>query len=163
MSKLAIEHEMTTEQFDRMVQSIKSLDAELGFAVNFTKEERKKYCKMGDKTFLFVDKTMAYSNDRPEFVPPYCDVSEFKMEFDLACKLRTLRQIILPVVQKINDSYFAIGVNAFSSARMYYNYIKALSLAGAPGSTPITEDLGKRYARTKPSEKVEYPPITKKE
>ncbi len=159
MNKIRVEHEITTEEFDRMVQSIKSLDADLGYAVNFTKEQRRKYAKMGDSSFMFVDKTMAYSLDRPDLVPPYCDISEFKKEFDLTRKLRALRQILLPVIQKVNDCYFAASVDSFSSARMYYSYIKIMALTGAPGSTAITEDLQKRYLRSKYSEKVEPPVV----
>ena len=152
MNKTEITHEMTNEQFEQMVQSIKSLDANLGFAINLTIEQNQRLHKMGDKSVAFVTKTMDYSMDRPDLVPSCSDLADFRRDYDLANKLRNLLEILQPVVQKMKDSYVLVGANTFSSSRKIYAYIKAAALAGAPGATAISNDLRKRYARTKPIE-----------
>jgi hypothetical protein len=158
MSKSGISYQMTAEQFERIVQAITNLDAELEFSVGFGKEEHKKYQKMGDKTVAFITKMMEYSTDHPDLVPPYSDINEFKTDYDLASKLRLILEKIDPVVTKINDSYLSVGDDVFSAARKFYGYVKAAAVAGAPGLAPIASELGKRYTRSKASSNT-VPPV----
>ena len=45
----------------------------------------------------------------------------------------------------------AAGADAFDSARKLYNYVKAASESGAPGSDSIAAELKKRFVRRKSS------------
>jgi hypothetical protein len=163
MNKTDITHEITDEEYDRMVLGIKTLDSQLGFTVNLTKEQSRKLQKMGDKSFAFLSKTMSYATDRPDLIPPCSDMVDFKRDYELTNKLRQLLEMAGPVIQKMRDSYFLVGAQAFLAARKYYGYVKAAAVAGAPGSTAICLDLGKRYARIKTSDKeTDSNPVTTK-
>ena len=152
MNKTEINYEMTAEQYDRIVQCVKGMDAELGFTINLTMEQNQRLSKLGDKSVAFVDKTMTYSTDRPDLIPPCSDMIDFKRDYELANKLRQLIEITRPVLQKMKDSYFLVGANTLMAARKFYGYIKAAAVAGAPGATAIRNDLRKRYAKIKSTE-----------
>lgn len=163
MNKTEISHEMTTEEYERMAQSIRSLDAELGFAINLTNEQRKRFNHMGDKSVAFVEKTLDYSQNRPDMVPPCSDIAIFRRDYELASKLRTLVEMAQPVIQKMIDSYQLVSANTFSSALKFYKYIQAAVASGVPGSTTISLDLGKRFARAKAADKPEEPVVPTKQ
>ena len=63
--------------------------------------------------------------------------------------MKELLIMLDPVVEKISDSYLAAGADAFDSARKPYNYVKAASESGAPGSDSIAAELKKRFVRRK--------------
>ena len=151
MSNEKISHELTEEAYDQIAQSIRALDSLLPFAVNLTPDERKNYQTMGDKTIAFVEKAVQYTDERPELVPAYLDIPEFKKDLKLARQLKELLLMVDPVVEKISDSYLAAGVDAYEAARKMYSYIKAAAESGAPGTDSIAAELKKRYVRKKSS------------
>ena len=155
MSKEKISFELTGEAYGQISQGIRDLDSLLTFAVNLTPEERRNYSTMGDKSLAFVEKAVQYVDERPDLVPPYLDIPEFKKDLKLARQLKDLLIILDPVVEKISDSYLAAGADAFGAARKLYNYVKAASESGAPGSDSIAAELKKRFVRRKPGPQVD--------
>ena len=147
MSTNKISFELTQENHELIAQRIRDVDAELGFAINLTPEERRNYSTMGDKTFTFVDKTIHYLDERQDLRAPYVNITELKQDMKLAQQLKELLLLIEPVVEKISDTYLAAGTDAFEAARKIYSYIKTASEAGAPGTDVIAAELGKRYVR----------------
>ena len=154
MSKQNISVELTGEAYGQISQGIRDLDSLLTFAVNLTPEERRNYSTMGDKSIAFVEKAVQYVDERPDLVPPYLDIPEFKKDLELARQLRNLLMILDPVVEKISDSCLAAGADAFEAARKLYNYVKTASESGAPGSDSIAAELKKRFVRKKASPQV---------
>ncbi len=150
MSKQNISAELTGEEYGQISQGIRDLDSQLTFAVNLTPEERKNYATMGDKSIAFVEKAVQYADERPDLVPSYLDIPEFKRDLKLARQLKELLIMLDPVVEKISDSYLAAGADAYESARKLYNHVKAASESGAPGSDSIAAELKKRFVRRKP-------------
>lgn len=149
MSTEKISYELTEEAYGQLAQSIRALDSQLTFAVNLTTEDRKSYQIMGDKTIAFVEKSVQYTDERPDLVPPFLNIPEFKKDLKLAKQLRELLLILNPVVEKISDSYLAAGIDAFEAARKMYNFVKAAADSGAPGSDSIAAELRKRFVRRK--------------
>jgi hypothetical protein len=96
-----------------------------------------------------VEKSVQYTDERPDLVPSYLDIPEFKKDLKLARQLRELLLMLNPVVEKISDSYLAAGVDAYEAARRLYSHIKAASESGAPGTDSIAAELKKRYVRRK--------------
>ena len=74
MSNEKISFELTEEAYGQIAQSIRALDSQLTFAVNLTPDERKNYQTMGDKSIAFVEKSVQYTDERPDLVPPYLDI-----------------------------------------------------------------------------------------
>lgn len=151
MSNQKISYELSEESYGQIAQNIRSLDSLLTFAVNLTKEDRRKYQTMGDKTVTFVEKGVQYVDERPDLVPPYLDIPEFKRDLKLAKQLKELLIMVEPVVEKISDSYLAAGADAYEWARKLYSYVKTAANSGAPGSDTIAAELKKRYGRRKSS------------
>jgi len=147
MSNEKISFELTEEAYGQIAQSIKALDSLLPFAINLTVEERRKLHKMGDKSIAFVEKVAQYASERPDLVPSYLDIKEFKRDLKLARQLKDLLIILEPTVEKISDTYLAAGYDAFLAARKLYGFVKTASDSGAPGSDTIATELKKRYLR----------------
>lgn len=147
MSNGKISFEMTEEAYGQIAQSIRALDSLLTFAINLTVEERLKLHKMGDKSIAFVEKAVQYADERPDLVPPYLDIPEFKKDLKLARQLKDLLMLLEPSVEKISDTYLAAGYDAFLAARKLYSFVKAAADSGAPGSDTIAAELKKRYLR----------------
>ncbi|MFC2146361.1 hypothetical protein ACFLRT_03265 [Acidobacteriota bacterium] len=151
MSQGKISFELTEEAYGQIAQSIRALDSLLPFAINLTPDERKNCQTMGDKSIAFVEKAAQYADERPDLVPSYLDIPEFKKDLKLARQLRDLLMILEPSVEKISDTYLSAGSDAFWAARRLYSFVKAASDSGAPGTDSIAAELKKRYVRKKSS------------
>ena len=112
MSQGKISFELTEEAYGQIAQSIRALDSQLPFAINLTVEERRKLHKMGDKSIAFVEKAAQYADERPDWVPPYLDIPEFKKDLKLARQLKDLLMILEK--EGARRKYFSLGNPLFS-------------------------------------------------
>jgi len=151
MKKGKISFKLTEQAYGQIAQSIRALDSLLTFAINLTVDERHKLYKMGDKSIAFVDKSIRYADERPDLVPTYLDLSEFKEDYTLSKQLKDLLLLLEPVTEKLSDTYLSAGSDAFLAARKLYSAVKAAAYSGAPGSDTIVSDLRKRFSRKNPN------------
>jgi hypothetical protein len=113
--------------------------------VSLSASDKKELPKMGDKTVAFVEKSLEYAEQYPDFVPNFIDVNESKIDLQ---SVRVLRQFFLPLERITNlvDSTITLaGSEAFSSSLSIYKILKNAAAMGQPGAAEATADLSNRF------------------
>lgn len=140
-----ISAEIPDETVTQLIQQVREIEKLLPFVINLTPDQIRALPKMGDKSIPFVEKSLEFAQEYPELVPPYLDVPELQRDLDLYKKLKRLKNILQPLTEKVCDTYYAAGAEAFTAARTFYKSTKNASGLSVPGSDTIAEELGKRY------------------
>jgi hypothetical protein len=159
MSYTNISADFPEDRLEVIIQSLRGLDTDLGFCVNLTPDEIKGLSKMGDKSIPFVEKGLELAERYPQYCPPYLDLTELRKDVTLAKRLRKLLNILEPLVEKVQDTYYAVGSEAFVATRSFYRSVQTAAKTNVPGSNSIADEMAKRYARkSKNSTPVEITP-----
>ena len=142
-----ISAQLSDEDKDQVIQKLREVETLLPFVVNLSPEERKTIPNMGRKSLKFVESALGYARKHSNFVPPYLDVEEQGRDLELTEKLYDILEVLEPLWEKVNDTCFAAGAEAYHAARVFYNSVKGAAKAGMPGVDIIAKDLGKTFER----------------
>ena len=115
------------------------------YLMALTPEERRVLPKMGDGTTPFVSKVIEYADDNPEFVPPFVNVQEMKLDWNAVQDLMPLLRAVSQLESNLNDTVMLAGSESFVSSLSYYNSVKLAAKMNVPGAKVIYEDLRKRF------------------
>lgn len=157
MIYLNIDSQISDENMTAVMDGLRSIDALLPFTVNLTPEDRMRLPVMGKKSLAFTEGALGYAERQPRLIPPCMDLTAAQRDFALAIQLRTIRELLGPLWQKVNDTYLAAGAEAYAASRTFYSYVKIAAKNGVPGSTSVSRDLGERYkiSRSKSNDDTE--------
>jgi hypothetical protein len=140
---------------NQVIQLLRQIEAMLPFLVNLSPTERQTLPKMGRKMMKFVESAYGYSSNHPTLSPRYLDTNSWKTSYDGARQLYEIMEVLEPVWEKVSDTYCAVGVNAYASARIFYKSLKAAENASLPGIDVIMRELGKNFVKTPSPETVQ--------
>ncbi len=157
MSTNELSVEITQEKDAAVHQLLESLQAELDFLRDLSIKDRMRLAKMGRRDVDFVSRGYRHADGNPEFLPSYVPLEEFKKDVDLADWLRRLEKQLEAFLDKVKDTALLAESEAYKTARLYYNSVKAASRAGNTGAEPIARDLAIHYKRRNNPEE-ETPP-----
>ena len=115
------------------------------YLLALTPAEKQELPKMGPKTLNFVEKSHAYAHENPELVPPYLEMGEFDTDFADAHGLWTLYNRIRQLEEGIADTQMTAGSEAYQSALLFYNSVKAAASNGVKGAKAVYEELKRRF------------------
>lgn len=115
------------------------------YLIALSAEERQRMLKMGDKTVSFVEKTLDYVKNNPEFVPAYMNVLEFEKDTIAVKNLITMLNPVVQLEQGLNDTEMLAGSEAYTAALIYYNSVKQAAKNNIPNAAAIYDDLSKRF------------------
>jgi hypothetical protein len=127
------------------MDAIATIKAKLPFLLNLSVEERKGLAKMGDKSHAFATKALEVATQNPDFLPRAFDVGEMRRDVQLFEAMYPVVVALSQLQGLIDDTYMAVGSEAYSSALTVYTYAKASGESG--GLETIVEELGQRFAR----------------
>jgi len=128
------------------LDALKLIETKLPFLVDLTVEERKALPKLGDKSRGFVERASELSAQASDFLPRSFDVDELRKDAALFTTLFTIRQAVMILLDKIEDTYYLAGSEAYSAALVVYQFAKN-SPVGTEGLDSVVDELGKRFAR----------------
>jgi hypothetical protein len=142
---------------DQITQRIREIESMLPFVINLSPTERRSIPKMGHAALKFVESAMVYSEKNPTIVPPYLNVAQERTSFQLAMQLFEIMQVLEPVWEKVSDTYYEVGAEAYAQARVFYKSVKAAAKAEVPGTDVIERELSKTFAKSKTKDPVLTP------
>jgi hypothetical protein len=128
-----------------IITDVKSIEAKLPFAITLPTEEKIGLRGTGLKNIDFIDKSYEYALKNPNLPPQYLDMVEFGKDVKLVKQLQVLLQHLVPLVDKLKDTYAIVGSEAYSSARIFYHHVKNAANANIPGASAIAKELAKRF------------------
>ena len=113
---------------------------------NLTPADRMELSKMGDKTIVFVQKSLEYAENNPALVPAYLDIAEAKKDFVLSQDLNNILKQVSMLQRSIEDTMMVAGSEAYNAALVFYNSVKGASRVNVPGSEAVYNDLHQRFS-----------------
>lgn len=134
-------------QATAIATAIATIKTNLPFLINLTPDERQSISKMGDDGYVYVTKAMDYANTNANIIPAALSLSEGKRDLDLANALRPILQQLNSLVESVDDTMMAAGVEAKDFADNFYNIVKVMATTNTPGMNAIAQDLGVFYER----------------
>lgn len=140
-----------------ILQNLQAIQKLLPFAVNLTREERRALAKVGDKRYAFIVKTMEYTITAPQFNPVFMSLPEADKDVALYNDLRSLLSEAVRVVEMMDDTQMAAGVESFDYCREYYNVVLRAKEQNVQGAESIFEDLRELFERSSEDD-AEPPP-----
>lgn len=125
------------------------------YLIALSSAERQGIPKMSDKTQPFVEKTIAYCDTAPQFVPPYLSSEVLKSDMKLYNLLVPLFRLVKQLSNGIDDTSMKAGASCYALSLSYYNSVKQASRMDVPGAKAVVEDLRKRFVKSKSEEAEE--------
>jgi hypothetical protein len=115
------------------------------YLLPLTPDERHDLPKMGDKTLSFVEKSKDYAHQYPQLCPSYLDIAAFDADMADATGLRTVHITARQLSDNIDDTVLVAGSEAYQSALVFYNAVKAAAAQDIPGAKEVYNDLKNRF------------------
>jgi hypothetical protein len=134
-----------TERAD-ILDAINLIVSKMPFLINLTPSERQTLPKMGNVSQSFVSKALEIATNNPQFIPPYVSINELRKDYQLSTQLQGIRMQVASLLEKISDTNIAVGSEAYVTALMVYNSLKAAAKINAPGADAFLAELSARFA-----------------
>lgn len=117
----------------------------LPFLVDLTPEERRALPKMGERSQGFVAKALEVATQNGDILPRSFDVEEMRRDVELLGALSPIMGALAQLQELVEDTYMAVGSEAYTSALLVYQYARA----GGKGAAldGALDALGQRFAR----------------
>lgn len=128
-----------------VMDAIATIREKLPFLVDLTTEDRRTMLKMGDKSRAFVSKALEVATQNPEFLPRSFDVEEMRRDLVLYEALYPILLSLTQLQELVDDTYIAIGSEAYAAALAVYNYAKASG--DVTGLDAVIDEMGRRFTR----------------
>jgi len=125
-------------------QAIATIQENLSFLINLTPDERRKRCKMGDKSLAFVRNSVTVTQTNPEVVPSNFDSAELARDYQLTEDLTELLGLLEQLTEKVDDTLLAVGSESMMGSLVVYDYVKTAA-RHSPGLKSVAEQLGERF------------------
>ncbi|MGJ3245299.1 MAG: hypothetical protein ACFE0I_04400 [Elainellaceae cyanobacterium] len=125
----------------------------LPFLVGLTQAERKRLCRMGDKTRPFVNKSIELAAQNHELMSRCLDIDEMRRDVDLVDALYPIMLSVAKLQELLEDTYLQAGSEAFEAARMAYS--AARKHGKNAGIDSAVEEVGRRFSRKRHKPKAE--------
>lgn len=128
-----------------VMDAIATIREKLPFLVDLTTEDRRTMLKMGDKSRAFVSKALEVATQNPEFLPRSFNIEEMRRDLALYEALYPILLSLTQLQELVDDTYIAIGSEAYAAALAVYNYAKASG--DVTGLDAVIDEMGRRFTR----------------
>ncbi|MET0621661.1 MAG: hypothetical protein ABW250_01640 [Pyrinomonadaceae bacterium] len=148
----------TLSQTDRqaVLDAINIIRTKLPFLIDLTPEERRTLLKMGDKSRGFVTQALTVAEQNEDILPRSFDVAEMRKDVELLDGLAPIMAALSQLTELVEDTYMAVGGEAYASALLVYQFARAAGKG--PALDGALDALGQRFARKSrpaPADKTE--------
>jgi hypothetical protein len=136
---------LTLADRNAVIAAVATIREKLPFLIDLTVEERKALPKLGDKSRAFVTKALEVATQNPDFLPRSFDLEEMRRDVQLFEAMYPIVIALAQLQELMDDTYTAVGSEAYSAALTVYNYAKASGQGS--GLEAVVDELGQRFAR----------------
>jgi hypothetical protein len=137
---------LTEEEQGNIIKALDQMEAILkGKVINLTPEEKQLYGRVGDKTENWIEKVKMWIDQKPDTVPFYLDLPEFRRDLEYRNLMKPYLARLKMLVESMTDTSVLLGQDIYNFALSYYRNIKLVSKANVPGASEIYADLAKKF------------------
>ena len=115
-------------------------------AVVMTADERASALRVGDKAFACINKSFAYTQTNPEFVPSFLNVKDFEIDIKDADGHPEVITLINQLYNYFDDTKLAARSEAYSASLYYYGNVQQAAAVNLPGAKAVKDDLKQYFA-----------------
>jgi len=145
----------TDAEKNDVLTKINEAKALMPFLVSLTVDERKRLKGIGNKNLAYVQKCLEGALAFPDELKKNFDVAEFQKDVTLFNNLLGTQIVCQALLELVDDSMKAAGIDAMGSASEVYDSLKSSAKSNA-NVKAIVAEIGERFAAQKK-------PRTKKE
>jgi hypothetical protein len=151
----------TLSQADRqaVLDALNTIRTKLPFLIDLSPEERKALPKIGDTGRSFVAQALEIAEQNPDILPRSFDVAEMRKDVELFDALLPVVTAFAQLNELLDDSYVAVGSEAYAAALLVYQFVRAAGKGSALDTA--LDALGRRFARKSRSAPAGEPPDAK--
>jgi hypothetical protein len=145
LAKELTQTQFTAESRANVMNAIATIKENLPFLVDLTAEQRKGLLKMGDGSRGFVSKAQELVQQSSDFLPRSFDVEQMLRNAELWQEMKGMLLAMNQLQELMDDTYVALGSQAYSDALAVYQYAKAVSHTGTLEQSVV--EMGKRFVK----------------
>ena len=145
MSENRISAQLSNADQAAVLAAINTIRQKLPFLLDLTPEERRSRPRMGDKSRAFVAQALNIAEQNADILPRSFDVAEMRKDVELVQALDPLLPALAQLQELVEDTYIAVGSEAYTAALAVYQYAKASGKGAALDN--LLDALGQRFAR----------------
>ena len=129
---------------DAAKTAIATAKTKIPFLIALTEEQRQNSYKMGQKSVEYVKLNLRGAQNFPQYLLASFDSAEFAKDVNLISQLWEVRVVLASLLEGIDDTIMAAGIDAIDSASTVYDYLKKAAKKDAAVKT-LLDDIGKRF------------------
>lgn len=150
MNENRISISLSPDDINEITESINTLSAKLQpLLIALEANDKKSLAKIGEKSVSFVEKTVQYSQNNPEFLPPFINPAELKKDYEAYTVLNSFLRPLSQIVKNLDDTATLCGSEAILACFAYYNSVKQGVKMGVPNASTVYGDLSQRFEAQK--------------
>ena len=143
---------LSPEEMESIKTNLTALDTNISkYAVNLKLIERKRTYKVGTRALPFIELSLKYAQEYPQYGSTFFNLEKFNQDFTFYTQVKGMVENIAPLLEKLTDSYMAVGADAYAAARSYYDSVKLAAKANKHGAEAIVTELSNAYKRKRGS------------
>jgi hypothetical protein len=127
-----------------VLQQLRDAKNALPFLINLSKEQRKKYRKMGPKSVEYVNETRAGAFQFASSLPQDFSLEEFDKDANLITQLFPLLVASEALSEALNDTILALGSDCMKEADEVYSFLKLAARTDANAKALVT-NISRRF------------------
>jgi len=128
-----------------VMTAIDTIRQKLSFLTDLTTEERRALPKMGDRSRAFVSQALDLASQNPNILPAGFDTAEMRKDVELLAALDPILTALMQLGELVEDTYMAVGSEAYTSALLVYQFARAAGRGSALDGA--LDGLAQRFAR----------------
>ena len=128
-----------------VLDAVNTIRQKLPFLIDLSPEERRSLPRMGDKSRGFVAQALEVATLNPDILPRSFDTAEMRKDVELLSALSPVMTALAQLSELVEDTYMAVGSEAYTSALLVYQYARAAGKGSALDGA--LDALGQRFAR----------------
>jgi hypothetical protein len=138
MSENRVSISLSPEQITRIEDALNTVLAELQpICITLTPGQRQQILKMGPATIPFVNSVNAHSQQSPQFVPSFIDVTELNKDVVAVNVLSKISILTAKIIQLLEDTVMLAGSEAMVASLPIYHSVKIAAKSNVPGAEVI--------------------------
>lgn len=137
----------TDAQLTAIDQTISQLEDQLAGLITLPAGSKKRSAKLGDKSESFCRQSLQTLAENPKILPPQIDVADAQRDMLTRDQLRPRLMRLECLLQRGNDTSFALGADAYNVAIQGYKLLKVIGRSA--GLDPVRRELGNRFAKSR--------------
>ena len=143
MSKNLATLNLSDAEVNAIDATIAELERQLSGLVALSTTDKRRAAKLGEKSEYFCRETLRMLTENPQLVPPNLNVADAVADLKARDILRPRLMRLTRLLQRGNDTDFALGSDAMAVATRGYSLVKMVS--DREGLSEIHRDLGTRF------------------